>query len=740
MFVLLHMSFSETHNKLFCPELKGEVGTWPNLSVKGGEETLTGKNNTTECFVNWTNRERFIKKVSYLLTDRQKQFFRFRVPVGDSRDTEFLTVVWITKAFQPMLHYPQNFETLSLASMNIVTQNMDRSDIEWNCPLECNICVLPKRQLEDALMNVSKSNGIEWEYLCIQAEYGMSHLFLDDYANDKSLKMLNARNFALPDMLYYWNFLRMLFVTHRYLGFHNQKEDFPNYYCYNHENECTIKELHIRYWVVVYLALVLWLYSPLLIYYFPSQKPIATQSYSQAVTADMFPSYKSPVHFSRCFPKLLCYYTSPNSKYANLVIRVRRLFFLCFLALFSFRLFIYYDYSIFLFMLILVFSVLPKYISIYIHPEVPKCFPLFPSTPYPSDVICWSKAKADKLEYQLLAYIMRERLFLILNSRFWEHIFQCSFHSFCEVSNHNFQFCNLVKLFVYFASGTVLFSFSLLITVVYFLIPMPYFIKEMCCAIFRGEFDFCPGRSAILYVFRSIHCITMLALFLYILATSFVISYLGTDITICTYMGSSLTPKMVMKYVGLATACGAAIYSMVHTLHNQYNSLLTTLVDVLTEDSTFSTLQGRLAAAPNMNLELMKDNELNVYLHKIGEPANSVFKRLVSKDSITSYISKEVYFSVVNWQLPIRRQVVFLILKATLAVAFILLAMMVKNVYHLEKDMGDIFGVASQIAVSFLPTALQFLVYKNKFGHKSEMIQKRDSIESLVAYISNIKP
>ena len=71
----------------------------------------------------------------------------------------------------------------------------------------------------------------------------------------------------------------------------------------------------------------------------------------------------------------------------------------------------------------------------------------------------------------------------------------------------------------------------------------------------------------------------MLIAFLYTVVAAFVISYLATEIVMFTYMGAALTPKIALKFVALVVSSGTAIYSMIHTLHEQYNSLMDTMVN-----------------------------------------------------------------------------------------------------------------------------------------------------------------
>ena len=723
LFVSLFFSFSQSA----CPQLEGIATKWP--------KTLP-INQTEDCLILWDGLEHFEKKIRDRLTKREKVFVRFRVPVDGNN---VMTIIWVSESHQPMLHYPHNFETLSLATMNIITESLVEKNIVWKCPTHCITCGLGKQQLETVLRNITESLDVHWKYLCIHADYGMSHI-LDDYPKHWSIDMFNTYNFALPDMLYYWYFLKMLFITQRPpLGFASNKEDFPNYYCYNNKNECVIKELHIHYWVVVYLAFILWLYCPLMVYYLPSSKPSNTVVPSK----DMFPSYKSPIHFTRCFQYMLCYYSSKNQdSCVGWKIRLRRLLFLLFLAVFSFRLLLLSEYCIIswiAFVSFVIAAVVPTHMSVYVEPDIPKSFPLFSSTPYPNGVVKLNEAKNNKVEYQLLAYNMKERIFIALDKQFWIYLFRNSFKQFHNAykgytsqSVVGILFC-FMKLFVLFLAGIALLLLSVSITVLYFIIPMPYFFKELCYAIFRGETKYAQA-SPLKMVAGIAHGIVILCLLVYVATSLFVACYLITDISMYTYMGSSLTPTMALEYVALLGSCGTTIYSLVKSLHENYDAILDNIVNILTDEKTFEALKQKLEQKQNMKLLLVKDETYGVYVRKVGETLP--YERILSDDSFTSYVSKDLYFAVVEHQLPIRRQVFFIFLKTLLTITYVLLAMMVKNVYHLENKVTDIFALASEIAIYFLPAFLQSLAYSNTFGRKSDIIQKKETLESMIEYIS----
>ena len=94
----------------------------------------------------------------------------------------------------------------------------------------------------------------------LQVNYDVSDVVLDT-------------NAAIPDLLYYWRFLSQLRANRPYFGKGVKKDDFIHYNCFKKNGELERKELLMNYFVIMIIAILLWLYSPLLIYYFPSSEP-----------------------------------------------------------------------------------------------------------------------------------------------------------------------------------------------------------------------------------------------------------------------------------------------------------------------------------------------------------------------------------------------------------------------------------------------------------------------------------
>ena len=56
-----------------------------------------------------------------------------------------------------------------------------------------------KYELEDLMENVTAFVDMDWDYLCLEADYGVGDI-ISGYPNKQSLAMLNSHNFALPQI------------------------------------------------------------------------------------------------------------------------------------------------------------------------------------------------------------------------------------------------------------------------------------------------------------------------------------------------------------------------------------------------------------------------------------------------------------------------------------------------------------------------------------------------------------
>ena len=703
------------------------------------------------CAAKW-NRERMRGKVKFMLKDEEKKFVRFRTPVrayfnprlGLRQWTGHQTWVWVSDKFDYMLYYPQNFQTLSLGTTDIISANMDDDDIQISCSHcrdEKASCGIGYFELKSLIKNVSDSLDIDWGYLCVEADGGVSDI-VTDYPPEQSLEMLNTRNFALPDILYQWRVLNLFFSKCPLLTL--KCKEVPNYYCYDLDKNCVFKEVLSRYGIIVYLAIMLWLYAPILVYYLPSSRP----THSLRHINNMFPTTKSPVYFGRCIQKALCYYMSVNSCRAKWLIRVRRMLALLALSTLSFRLLLLPSYqaiSLPALALFILASSLPQHLSVYITPEVPRCFPLFKAH-YPPGVIKWdsSTSKRTSIEYQKLSYIMLERMYMVTDAKFWNYILENSFsYLFISYRQPAPVLLWVRRLLLGALVGLITLSCSIFIVLGYFFVPMPYFTKELFCAIQTGVYKHCSNvwnargirkatkifRILVVFFLGAILCI----LLEYTILTLFSLCYLLTEVTIFTYIGASITADKVLHYFLLIVALETGVYTMIHAIHKEYSGILKDTIFLFENDNEFSYIRGKVAQNANLKLTLEKNATDGV--HTRERLRGHTYEKLYHKEQFVSYMHTGIYFSIVESLQPIRRQVLLLVVKLLLMLFFIVVAMWVKNVFKNETNVSDIFSLAGNMAVYFIPTVLQFLSNRSQFGRKTEAQQKVEVASAIVHFI-----
>ena len=149
----------------------------------------------SHCRFNWTNRAHMIEKVRDRMAHRQKVFLRFNAPVfyhnssmsWNQSGSEFDTWVWVAATHEYMLHFPHNFEILSLGTMGIITNNFwnpgGEGKIEGYCS-ECFLdfqpktkprCTLTWTDISEFMSNVTNELKTEWNYVCHQVMLSVSN-------------------------------------------------------------------------------------------------------------------------------------------------------------------------------------------------------------------------------------------------------------------------------------------------------------------------------------------------------------------------------------------------------------------------------------------------------------------------------------------------------------------------------------------------------------------------------------
>ena len=734
--------------RISCSDLPGNDTGARIRSVRGAGEVES----EFQCSpIKW-NREGMREKVKFMLKDEERKFIRFRAPVNNYTNPRLgpeplsgiITWVWVASKFHYMLYYPHNFLTISLATPDNIIASMDNDDIFINCSnCETESCGFGYFELKELIQSVSQSLGQEWEYLCLEADYGVSDL-LWDYSDDQELQMLNTLNFALPDIWYQSRFLFRYYTNCSFLAY--TCENTSNYFCYDLNGNCVMKEVLSHYNIIVFLSIVFWLYFPILVFYLPSSR----QCYSLKHIDNMFPVSKSPVYFGRWIQNILCYHISSNDSRTPCLVRTRRGVGLVLLAALSFRFLLLPQYQLFswtVFFLFAFAALSPEYISVYIQPEVPKSFPLF-STPYPDGIVKWSGSRKNSIEYQKLSYIMVERIYVTTDPIFWTYLVQNSFYHFNLYYNQPLNLLPVWVCKVLFSGivGFVTLLIAVVIVFVYFILPLPYFTKTLYLGITTGLYKHCSAiwnsRNIPLViklcesVLRFLHASVLCILLLYLLLTLFSLCFLLTEVTIFTYMGATIAADKVLHYFLLMVAFGTAVYTMIHAIHKLYSGILKDIVFLLENDSEFACINNAVARrSRRVHFKITLHRSALDGVQLLGITPIKFREQLYLREEFVSYISSKMYFFVVEKLQPIRRQVLLLFVKLFLMIFFVSLSLWVKNVYKKENQVSDIFTMAGNMAVYFIPTALQWLSSQGQFGRRNDAQQKIEIVTAITDYM-----
>lgn len=774
-------SFDSVMRKM-CPERPCVGEDLETNETMHNESKIDQKEILCEFALDWTKTRR--EKVKQdLLEDvhiHKKRFFRFLIDISpecldNCGHHETVTLISMAHSFNYMLHYPHNFQTLSLGTLSILSTNVE---LHGYCDPKCGgNCRIDREALlkelskfiKDVQANFTSQDQLNFAFNqpCLQIDYDLSDILSNrtEYYNSDILS-LNIRDYALPDLLYYWRFLK-LFLTwnphtgYIYSGDHHRKDDvldLPNYRClYVADNQYEVKALLTHYWIIIGIGVILWLYSPLLIHFLPSTNPLSD------CPKGMFPQYKSPVYLGRLIQYLMCYFVSDDSFVSLLVVRIRRILFLLLLSSLSFRLLFMSHYGYFyraVLFLVLTSASLPRYLSKHLKTELPKGFPLFfIRWPYPKGLVKTAHHK-HKVEYQLLAHVLQERIYLTVDIRFWRHLIVNSFKDFCSSDNKEGLFlarCSLlVRKACTFVLGIFSFTISGVIVLSYFLFPLLFFCKEMALAMWRSRYKIKTSgclrsiNSWIKFVIETTHGLILVVLVPWTVLQLFTMCLLVSEVFVFTCIGATLTPSIALKYITSVTSILFGMYTMVHHLHSDCNAIVNEVVSCLLSseklEKLVSDLEHEAHSGSHGNVQLTSTSDSGeklIWLARGTSKENSKSSGalcLVKNDGITTYVSKDMYFSVLEAANPIRRQVLFLVVKMTAMLFFVVMVLWVKNVYHLEQNMSDLSSLVDSLAVFFIPGLLQLLADKGKFGKRPEEVLAREVHYAIVDYICDLSP
>ena len=702
------------------------------------------------CQFIWDNRADMTENIRHRLKRRpHKRFLRFKSPVyyldtegkwKQAKD-EFETWVSVADKHEYMLHFPHNFNVLSLGTMGIITDEFWGPDAKWEISGSCNKacaelkkprCSLSRRDIQEFVGNVTVKDEQDWNYTCFQLDYDV---------ND----VIRNPNTAIPDIFYYWRFLIQLFTNRPYLVKGFSKNDFVHYNCYDKEGRLYEKHLLRKYFLIFIIAVILWLYSPLLVHYFPSSQPPAINYPAGLNYKDFCPTFRSPVSFGG-FLRCILGFHMEESKVFNWKSRIRRFLFLSPFLMISFRLW-YTSYQIYFVMLsvtFLVAALVPEFLSVYLKDDFPTHF--LGMWKYPEGVF---RENARKKEYQFLAHCMSERIYLISDGRFWKLLVEKSLKVpptfFAKTWAELCQSHPLIETVVALVHRFVTFACAV-IAILYHLVPAFYFYKVLFLAIYTQTMDNVrqvrPKRWAwrrynafLTVLFFYFHGFTLAAFLFYLMVAAFFCCYLLAEVTMFTYIGAVLVPATAFKYVSLASAVSLGLYNINKDLQENYDRIRDQLVKILENKKHLTRLNSDCTATnPEAFEEMAPTNDALLRIQLKKDPQSS--KVVLYSDHFATYLSRPLLDFCIEVCDPLRRQMMFILIEAVLIIFYVVIAMWMKNVFHKEDEVFFIFSIAQTIGVSYVPNLLQFVAHKSHFGKKDDFLLSHRVHDAIVTYVA----
>ena len=701
------------------------------------------------CQFTWVNRADMTEKIRDRLKYRpHKHFLRFKAPVyyldtegkwKQARD-EFETWVSVADTHEYMLHFPHNFNVLSLGTMGIITDEFWGPDGKWDIWGHCNQacaklrkprCSLSRRDIQEFVANATAKDKQDWNYICFQLDYDV---------ND----VIRNPNTAIPDIFYYWRFLGQLFTKRPYLGKGISKDDFVHYNCFDKQGQLHKKELLMKYFVILIIAVILWLYSPLLVHYFPSSQPPAINYPAGLNHKDLCPAFKSPVYFGRFLRCILCFYMEERKGIKS---RIRRFLFVSLSIMISFRLWYtsYQNYYLMFSVTFLVSALIPEFLSVYLKDVLPTHF--LDLWKYPVGVF---RQNARKKEYQFLAHRMLERIYLISDRRFWGMLVEKSFKAppafFAKTWDELRKQHPLIDIVVSVFLRTVTFASVITATLFYHVPPAFYFYKVLFLAIYtetRNNVQQAWHKQLdwrIFNVFLSalyfVHGVMLAAFLVYMIVAVMFCCYLLAEVTMFTYIGAVLVPTMAFKYVALVGSVSIVLYKLAKDLRENYDRVRDQIVKILENADHLTRLNSDCAATnPKASFERKAQIQgalLKIVLKNDPQPA----KVILYRDHFATYLSRTLLDFCIEACDPLRRQMMFIFVEVFLMTFYVLIAMWIKNVFHKEKDVSNIFAIAQTIGMYFVPNLLQFLAHKSHFGKKDDVLLSQCVHDAIVNYVA----
>ena len=700
------------------------------------------------CQFIWDNRAGMTKGIRNRLKHRpHKHFLRFKVPVyylhtegkwKQARD-QFETWVSVADTHEYMLHFPHNLNVLSLGTMGIIIDDFGGPDGRWdisgNCTNACAKlkkprCSLSRKDIQEFVANVTVKDKQDWNYICFQLDYDV---------ND----VIRNPNSAIPDLFYYWRFLRQLFTKRPYFGKGITRDDFVHYNCFDKEGQLHKKELSKHYFVIVIIALILWLYSPLLIHYFPSSQPPAINYPAGLNPKDFCPTFRSPVYFGGFLRCILCFHMEEKKAIKS---RIRRFLFLSFFVMISFRLWYtsYRNYFVMFSVTFLVAVLVPEFFSVYLKDALPTHF--LGLWKYPEGVF---RENAQKKEYQFLAHCMLERIYLISDHRFWGMLVEESLKvppgPYGKTLAEVFKYHTFIEIVVSVILCAVTFASAIAATVFYYLAPAFYFYKVLFLAIYTETIDNVQQAwhkqwewrrfNIFLSAMYFFHGVILAAFLVYLIVAVMFYCYLLAEVTMFTYIGAVLVPTMAFIYVALVGSVSIVLYKIAKDLRENYDRVRDQVVKILGNKKHLIRLNSDCTAINPEAFERMVNTNgalLTIKL-KIGRQPPKV---ILYRDHFATYLSRTLLDFCIEACDPLRKQMMFIFVEVFLMIFYVLIAMWIKNVFHKEEEVSTIFIIAETIGMSFVPSLLQFLAHKSHFEKKDDVLLSQRVHDAIVTYVA----
>ena len=419
------------------------------------------------------------------------------------------------------------------------------------------------------------------------------------------------------------------------------------------------------------------------------------------------------------------------------------------IAVTSFRFLKHYPYSWPLIVCAFIAALVPNYISHYITAELPSKF-MFWSLPE------GLMRKNEHLsEYQQLAFVMQERLYLFVNWDFWCFVYEKTIDEvsfvihWCDRISCGLALVSVILKFLILLGGSVVYVIAFVCNSLYFIIPLFYFCKALLKSIFIGEQFYVQSQrsssliwSLVCRAIASCHAVLLAGLLLFTTLVVFSWCFALSEFTMFTFIGGVITPTMAYRYFVLVGAIVLGIYGLVSDLHDGYNRILSETINILKEKGTFTKLSRDVETTSNKKIILVlrkepaNESEYSIVVNKQGQPAP--LRQILVHDAITTFVSNHLFSFIVKMCRPLGRQVLFLIVKTIAILFYSMVALWVKNVYHMEEKVSHIFQLIASVALYNIPNVMQFVSYKSNFGKTTDGVLRQQIYDSLVVYFSNL--